>query len=70
MGLFRDAPPQVHPEYTHLRFMAAGSPSWWKQNRHRVLAVAGLLVGFWLAGHHDAAPGTCDTPAATASPAP
>jgi hypothetical protein len=39
--------------------MAAGSPSWWKQNRHKVLAVAGLLAGFWLAGHHDTTPKTC-----------
>lgn len=55
MGLFKDAPPSEHPDYTQLRFMAAGSPSWWKRNRHKVLAVAGLLTGF-LAGrtprHH------------------
>ncbi|GAA4840807.1 hypothetical protein [Kitasatospora terrestris] len=64
MGLFKDTPPSEHPDYTQLRFMAAGSPSWWKQNRHKVLAVGGLLVGFWLAGHHDAAPDT-GVPAAT-----
>ncbi|MDH6109755.1 hypothetical protein P3T36_005444 [Kitasatospora sp. MAP12-15] len=63
MGLFKDAPPSAHPEYTQLRFMAAGTPSWWKQNRHKVLAIAGLLSGFWLAGHlHDTTPRTC-TPA-------
>ncbi|KJK56645.1 hypothetical protein [Saccharothrix sp. ST-888] len=66
MGLFKDAPPREHPDYTQLRFMAAGSPSWWKQNRHKVLAVAGLLAGFWLAGHHDTAPKTC-APATTSS---
>ena len=67
MGLFKDTPPREHPEYTQLRFMAAGSPSWWKQNRHKVLAIAGLLAGFWLAGHHhDAPPKTC-APASTSS---
>lgn len=70
MGLFKDAPPSPHPEYTQLRFMAAGSPSWWKQNRHKVLAIAGLLAGFWLAGHtghHDTAPTTCTPPGASAT---
>ncbi|WP_377267357.1 hypothetical protein [Peterkaempfera sp. SMS 1(5)a] len=57
--MFKDAPPREHPEYTHLRFMAAGSPSWWKKNRHKVLAVAGLLTGIWLAGHHHDTPQTC-----------
>ncbi|MGW4647636.1 hypothetical protein [Kitasatospora sp. NPDC004289] len=56
MGMFKDAPPHDHPDFTQLRFMAAGSPSWWKLNRHKVFAVGGLLAGFWLAGHHDGAP--------------
>ncbi|GAA1178946.1 hypothetical protein F4556_007243 [Kitasatospora gansuensis] len=69
MGLFKDAPPREHPDYTQLRFMAAGSPSWWKSNRHKVLAVTGLLVGFWLAGQHDTAPtpATCPAPPPAAS---
>ncbi|MDH6133470.1 hypothetical protein P3T37_002866 [Kitasatospora sp. MAA4] len=67
MGLFKDAPPRVHPEYTQMRFMTAGSPSWWKQNRHKVLAVAGLLAGFWLAGHHPAPTPTACTPATTST---
>jgi len=66
MGLFKDSPPSEHPDYTQLRFMAAGEPSWWKRNRHKALAVAGLLTGFWLAGHHDPAPTTC-TPDATST---
>ncbi|MFI6444291.1 hypothetical protein [Kitasatospora sp. NPDC050543] len=66
MGLFKDVPAREHPEYTQLRFMAAGSPSWWKQNRHKVLAVAGLLLGLWLGGHHDATPTPC-TPAGDSS---
>ncbi|WP_157876002.1 hypothetical protein [Peterkaempfera griseoplana] len=66
MGMFKDAPPREHPEYTQLRFMAAGSPSWWKKNRHKVLAVAGLLAGLWLAGHHHDAPDTC-RPASSSS---
>lgn len=69
MGLFKDAPPSDHPEFKQVRLMAAGSPSWWKQNRHKVLAVAGLLTGFWLAGHHGATtPDTC-SPADTSSSA-
>ncbi|MDH6122344.1 hypothetical protein ABH930_006680 [Kitasatospora sp. GAS204A] len=68
MGLFKDTPPSEHPDFTQLRFMAAGSPSWWKQNRHRVLAIAGLLGGLWLAGHHDATPKTC-APASISSSA-
>jgi hypothetical protein len=68
MGFFKDAPPTDHPEFKQVRLMAAGSPSWWKQNRHRVLAVAGLLTGFWLAGHHDTTPSTC-APATTSSSA-
>ncbi|MBD0688426.1 hypothetical protein BG452_01205 [Streptomyces sp. CBMA123] len=68
MGLFKDTPPSEHAEFTQLRFMAAGSPSWWKQNRHKVLAIAGLLAGLWLAGHHDSTPKTC-TPASTSTSA-
>ncbi|GAA1956423.1 hypothetical protein [Kitasatospora viridis] len=68
MGLFKDAPPTPHPEFSQLRIMTAGSPSWWKQNRHKVLAVAGLLTGFWLAGHHDdPTPKTCAPPASTST---
>ncbi|OKJ15614.1 hypothetical protein [Kitasatospora sp. CB01950] len=70
MGLFKDTPPREHPEFTQLRFMAAGTPSWWKRNRHKVVGTAGLLIGFWLAGHHDtAAPAVPATPAAPAAPA-
>ncbi|MER5638959.1 hypothetical protein ABT095_18590 [Kitasatospora sp. NPDC002227] len=66
MGFFKDTPPQVHPDFTQLRFMSAGQPSWWKQHRHQVLAVAGLLGGFWLASHHGATPAQ-STPAPVAS---
>ncbi|MFJ1792232.1 hypothetical protein [Kitasatospora griseola] len=70
MGLFKDAPPTAHPEFTNLRFMAAGTPSWWKRNRHKVVGIVGLLIGFWLAGHHDtAAPATPAAPAAPTAPA-
>ncbi|QKW23178.1 hypothetical protein HUT16_32500 [Kitasatospora sp. NA04385] len=65
MGMFKDAPPSEHPDFTHLRFMAAGTPSWWKRNRHKALAVAGLLAGFWLASHYGAAPAASCDPAAT-----
>lgn len=68
MGLFKDAPPREHPEYAQLRFMAAGSPSWWKQNRHRVYAVAGLLAGFWLAGHQGPAPEPSPPPSVSGAP--
>lgn len=68
MGMFKDAPPREHPDFTQLRFMAAGTPSWWKRNRHKALGAAGLLIGFWLAGHHDtAAPAASCTPTATSS---
>ncbi|WP_282203752.1 hypothetical protein [Kitasatospora fiedleri] len=66
MGMFKDAPPSAHPDFTHLRFMAAGTPSWWKRNRHKTLGVAGLLAGFWLASHYNtAAPAASCTPTAT-----
>ncbi|WP_035799508.1 hypothetical protein [Kitasatospora mediocidica] len=68
MGLFKDAPPSPHPQYTQMRFMTAGSPSWWKQNRHKVLVVVGLLAGFWLGSHQAATPATC-APASTSSSA-
>ncbi|WP_354638761.1 hypothetical protein [Kitasatospora camelliae] len=67
MGFFRDTPPTEHPDYTQLRFMAAGTPSWWKRNRHKVLAVGGLLAGLWLAGHTDADPATCAPTGASVS---
>jgi hypothetical protein len=64
--MFKDAPPSEHPDFTQLRFMAAGTPSWWKRNRHKTLGVAGLLVGFWLASHYNtAAPAASCTPTAT-----
>ncbi len=28
-------------------------PGWWKQNRHIVMLVVGLLVGSWLVSGHD-----------------
>ncbi|GLW71841.1 hypothetical protein Kpho02_41400 [Kitasatospora phosalacinea] len=72
MGMFKDAPPSEHPDFTQLRFMAAGTPSWWKRNRHKALGVAGLLAGFWLANHYGtAAPAASCTPTATTTtPAP
>ncbi|MFC8716859.1 hypothetical protein [Kitasatospora sp. NPDC057198] len=74
MGMFKDAPPSEHPDFTQLRFMAAGTPSWWKRNRHKALGVAGLLAGFWLASHYNtAAPAASCTPTAgteTSAPAP
>ncbi|RKE22901.1 hypothetical protein [Streptomyces sp. TLI_171] len=68
MGVFKDAPPSEHPDFTQLRFMAAGTPSWWKRNRHKALGVGGLLIGFWLAGHHDTtAPAASCTPTSTST---
>ncbi|MFG2789976.1 hypothetical protein [Streptomyces sp. NPDC048419] len=28
-------------------------PTWWKANRHKVLAIAGLLIGLYLGTHQD-----------------
>jgi hypothetical protein len=29
------------------------APTWWKANRHKVLATAGLLIGLYLGTHQD-----------------
>ncbi|MFG2789097.1 hypothetical protein [Streptomyces sp. NPDC048419] len=29
------------------------APTWWKANRHKVLAIAGLLIGLYLGTHQD-----------------
>ncbi|UDM05571.1 hypothetical protein [Streptomyces longhuiensis] len=31
-------------------------PTWWKANRHKVLAVAGLVLGYLIATHLQGAP--------------
>jgi hypothetical protein len=47
-------------------------PTWWKANRHKVLVVIGLLVGYWIGTHTaDASspqPRPGHTPPATHSP--
>jgi hypothetical protein len=51
---------------------APPEPTWWKANRHKVLLVAGLIAGFWLATHLRAAAhphcpaGPASSPATTA----
>ncbi|MEU1450577.1 hypothetical protein [Streptomyces mirabilis] len=38
-------------------------PTWWKVNRHKVLLVVGLLVGYWIGTHLHGAPASQpDTP--------
>ncbi|MFE4998633.1 hypothetical protein ACFRH4_46675 [Streptomyces mirabilis] len=38
-------------------------PTWWKANRHKVLLVVGLLVGYWIGTHLHGAPASQpDTP--------
>jgi hypothetical protein len=38
-------------------------PTWWKINRHKVLLVVGLLVGYWIGFHLHGAPASQpDTP--------
>ncbi|MFJ3229244.1 hypothetical protein ACIPJS_38670 [Streptomyces sp. NPDC086783] len=32
------------------------APSWWKANRHKVLGVTGLLIGYWIGTHLHGAP--------------
>ncbi|MFI6661942.1 hypothetical protein ACIBL8_41245 [Streptomyces sp. NPDC050523] len=29
------------------------APTWWKANRHKVLAIGGLLIGLYLGTHQD-----------------
>ncbi|MER6377162.1 hypothetical protein ABT255_54910 [Streptomyces mirabilis] len=42
-------------------------PTWWKANRHKVLLVVGLLVGYWIGTHLHGAPAPQpDTPPARA----
>ncbi|MDU9001675.1 hypothetical protein [Streptomyces mirabilis] len=31
-------------------------PTWWRANRHKVLLVVGLLVGYWIGTHLHGAP--------------
>lgn len=38
-------------------------PTWWRANRHKVLLVVGLLVGYWIGTHLHGAPASQpDTP--------
>ncbi|WP_327691351.1 hypothetical protein OG870_22770 [Streptomyces sp. NBC_00461] len=32
------------------------APTWWKANRHKVLAIAGLLIGLYIGTHQDGTP--------------
>ncbi|MFD5589435.1 hypothetical protein ACFWII_37310 [Streptomyces sp. NPDC127063] len=38
------------------------APTWWKANRHKVLGITGLLLGYWIGTHTSGAvapqPGT------------
>jgi hypothetical protein len=45
-------------------------PTWWRANRHKVLLIAGALIGFWIGTHTaDADAGSPPTtPPATTSP--
>lgn len=38
------------------------APTWWKVNRHKVLAVLGLLIGYWVGTHLHGTPEQTDTP--------
>ncbi|MGW4752886.1 hypothetical protein [Streptomyces chartreusis] len=37
-------------------------PTWWKANRHKVLAIVGLLIGLYIGTHQDGTPQQPQTP--------
>ncbi|MFI7406592.1 hypothetical protein ACIBW9_40040 [Streptomyces sp. NPDC049541] len=37
-------------------------PTWWQANRHKVLAIAGLLIGLYLGTHQDGTHQTTQVP--------
>ncbi|MDX2632067.1 hypothetical protein PV381_36850 [Streptomyces scabiei] len=52
-----------------LTLQPAPQPGWWQTNRHKVLAVLALIVGFLLGQNSTDAPAATNTPPAHTAPA-
>jgi hypothetical protein len=47
------------------------APTWWRANRHTVLAIAGLVIGLYVGTHHDGTqPPSQAPPAGHTAPSP